>query len=65
MSRRKTSSLVNVAPTSQTKFHEYICNDCGKTSKLCKKDTIKCTHCLKCRILFKPRCPYTLQYEAR
>ena len=62
---RRGASTINLAPTSQMKFHEYICNDCGKVTKLTKKDPIKCSHCLKSRILFKPRCPYTLQYEAR
>lgn len=52
-------------PSSQTKYHEYICNDCGKVTRLCKKDQIKCSHCIKSKILFKPRCQYTLQYEAR
>ena len=50
---------------STIKMHEYICNDCGKITKLSGKDTVKCSHCRKCKILFKPRCGYSLQYEAR
>ena len=60
-----SSIISSIAPVSITKFHDYICNECGKTTRLSVKDAIKCVHCRKCRILFKPRCPYTLQYEAR
>lgn len=62
--RGSVNQMSSTVP-SANKFHEYVCNDCGKFTKLSGKDTIKCSHCRKCKILFKPRCQYTLQYEAR